>query len=207
MLRSPLSRHRSQLTIARSTIYCNHVLEKMTAPRWFPSKKARAFIALASLIIVPIGFLLYFHEKWSIQPLPLGIKIPSSQISTLDGAPVVLDNYQGKKFLLMFFTIECAHCRTELANLNALYPKFNRTMDFFVVSLSSAEETKLFITDKRLSFQIFHQEKNVAKDTFRLVGVPAILLVDELRMLRQQYLGERREEEDEKLLQSFVVNP
>ena len=156
---------------------------------------------LIVLVSSPIALLWYFYKPDSIESFPLSMRVPSFIVSTVNGTTFSLSS-SGKKQVLILFTAECSSCRAELANLNCLYAHFKSQIDFFALSLSNSDITKLLLTSEKYSFPVFQAERNASIDSM-IINPPTMLFVDEQRILRHRYSGDRTLEKDKRLIQEF----
>jgi hypothetical protein len=90
-----------------------------------------------------------------------------------------------------------------LSNLGLLYAQFKPQIDIFAISLSKREKTILLFSSKMLPFPVFQGERTILEDSIKIVEVPTMLFIDEQRILRHYYVGERTIEEDRKFIQEF----
>src|SRR6185436_8818764 len=74
--------------------------------------------------------------------LPVGSAVPTTsiQVETLDGKPVNLATYVGKKpVLIEFWATWCPLCRALLPKLEAAHKKYGDKVDFLVVAVGVNE--------------------------------------------------------------------
>jgi peroxiredoxin len=157
---------------------------------------------LVFLVSSPIILSWYFYKKDSIESLPIGTQVPSLIVSTMNGTTFSL-NYRGKKHILVFFTAECLSCREELTNLDLLYSQFRPQIDIFAISLSKLERTKVLLLSRKFSFPVFHWKRTTIKDSMNIVNVPTMFFIDEHRIMRHVFVGDRTLKEDKTLIQNF----
>jgi peroxiredoxin len=161
-------------------------------------------VTLLGILIVSPLVLSWYLMKWSShEPLPPGMRIPSLVVSTLNGTKFLL-NYQGKKHILIFFSTECARCRNALSDLDGVYVQFKSRMEFIALSLSTLERTKQLFEMKKYSFPLFQWCRSVIKDSLNVTEVPAVVFVDEQRIVRHGYTGDKQIGEVRTLLQKFA---
>jgi hypothetical protein len=123
-------------------------------------------------------------------------------VSTFNGTPFPL-NYHGKKQLLIFFSAECSRCRNELFNLGYLYTQFNSQVEFFAISLSKKEITMMLFSSQSFPFPVFLLNRTTLQDSMKIVDVPTIVYIDEHRIMRHVFVGDRTFKEDRTLIQNF----
>ena len=169
-----------------------------------PSSQNKIMILglLVVLILSPIALTWYINKQSSHDSFPLGMKVPSFVVSTLNGTSFPL-NFHGKKQLLIFFTAECSSCRSELLNLELLYTQFNSHVEFFAISLSKKEITKMLFSSQSFPFPVFLLNRTTLQDSLKIVDFPTIVYTDEHRIMRYVFIGERTLKEDKTLIQNF----
>ncbi len=162
-------------------------------------------IALLFLLVSVLVLLVWGLRSLANQQLPpLGRPLPPYLLSSLEGSRFSLDRYQGTRYLLLFFSVECPHCRNELSNVALLYPKYKTVLGFFVVSVSDRLNLKEFSDSQRYPFPMFHFEGTGTEKNGGAMSVPTLLLVDEKGILRARHLGDRSLVEDERILYTFL---
>lgn len=166
-------------------------------------RKKRALITLLFILATPAALLVFLYSALSTKLLPVGITVPPLVLRTGEN---VLAKFEGKKSTVLFFTVECPHCKNQLASFHALASEFSSRVNFIAVSLSKSEKTTGFLADNTFPFPIVQGNKNVLEDSWSIPGVPALFLIDENGILKYRRLGETKLEEDRKLLQRFVSN-
>jgi peroxiredoxin len=157
---------------------------------------------LVILVSSPIALSWFFYKQSPTDSFPLGTQLPSLTVSTLNGTRFSL-NYQGKKHILIFFTSECLSCRSELSNLDLLYTQFKSQVEFFAISLSKKEKTKILFSSEKYSFPFFLWKRTALKDSMKIVDIPTIFFIDEQRIIRHVYVGDRTLKEDKTLIRKF----
>jgi peroxiredoxin len=133
----------------------------------------------------------------------LGLHLPLLSLSTTSGTPFYF-SYPGKKHILIFFTVECAHCLNELSHYQLLYPSFKSEVPIIAISLSNSMKTTSFLSSNNTSFPTFLGQRKLLDDSLQITDVPTLLFIDDQQIIRHAYSGERLLEEDRKLLSEFT---
>jgi peroxiredoxin len=169
-----------------------------------PTTHNKILIGGLLLVLVSCPFVLswFFYRHYSHNSFPLGMQLPSLSVSTLNGTACFL-SYRGKKQLLIYFSAECSSCRGELTNLELLYKQFKPQVEFFAISLSKKEITRKLVSSENYSFPVFLSNHRAVKDSMKIVNIPSLLFVDEQRIIRHGYAGDRTLREDKMLIQNF----
>ena len=157
---------------------------------------------LLVLVSSPMALTWYINKHSHHDSFPLGMQLPSLIVSTVNGITFSF-NYQGKKHIVIFFTAECSSCQDELSNLKILYTQYKSKIDFFAISLSRLEITKMFLSSQNFPFPVFQWKRTALQDSMKIVDVPTMFFLDEQRIVRNEYMGNRTLKEDKALIQKF----
>jgi len=168
--------------------------------------KGSALIALGIILFIPVSFLYVLNAKLNIEPLHLGQPLPKLELVTSSGISFPVDNCDGKKIVLLFFTIECPHCQKALINLEWLMQKYGDKLAIVSISLSDANKTVTFVAERKFTFPVLLTDKNKARKSFKIAAVPALFLFDERRKLKFIRFGEWPIESGEQLINDFLTN-
>ena len=167
-------------------------------------RKAFAAVSLAVLCAVPAAVALYFYHAFPLSPLPPGHPMPPLVATSLEGKAFVQDTMPGKKFLLVFFTPACSHCRKELTNLDELLPKYSKQLAILGISLDNLEATRTMAAELNLKFRVVVADRNRLDESYRITILPAIFCFDESRRLKKFFSGEHSPAIDEHLIEDFI---
>lgn len=114
-----------------------------------------------------------------------GTPVPDFTLSDIDGKPVSIKDFQGKKVVLVFWASWCPDCREEIPLLEQMQAKADPAKVAFVsVSFDRKEETwKKFVKDNHMSgVQLFDaagkKDSTVGTD-YGVKWIPALYLIDE----------------------------
>lgn len=126
--------------------------------------------------------------KDNFQPVVAGEPAPGFSVSSLEGAPVELDQYRGKVVLLNVWATWCAPCREEMPSMERLYRDLEgRGFEILAVSVDDApggeipaEALRAFASDFDLTFPILHSAPDDPRNIqriYRTTGVPESFLI------------------------------
>jgi peroxiredoxin len=166
-------------------------------------KRKVAFVSLAVLISSPLLLMWMIHHRYDKEYLRIGMRVPTLLVSTLSGTAFSLTCCD-KTNILVFFSVECSHCINELSNFDLLYHQFKKKINIVAISLSTSNKTKAFLTSRTYPFPVFQAVDDSSQDSMRIFDFPTILYVDEQRILRHHYIGERTIAQDKMLLSEFI---
>jgi peroxiredoxin len=157
---------------------------------------------LVVLVTSPLALTWYIHHHSSHHSFPPGMMVPSFVVSTINGTIFSL-TCQGKKHIIIFFSADCSSCRDELSNVKILYPPYKSKIDFFAISLSTLEKTKMLVSSQNFPFPVFLWKRTAGQNSMTIVDVPTMLFIDEQRIIRNEYVGARTLTEDKTLIHEF----
>jgi len=120
-----------------------------------------------------------------------GNQAPNFRLKALDGQEVSLEDYRGSVVLLNFWATWCAPCIEEVPALEAAYRA--RHEDGFVVLgvnfQESPQEIEPFVEAMDVSYPILLDTNGQVMKTFRAVGLPVSLLIDEEGVIQVRHTG------------------
>jgi len=112
--------------------------------------------------------------------LPVGTSLPPFALPDLDGRTVRLDDYRGRRLLLVNWDFGCAYCRQiapDLAEFRATLR--DRGTELVLASSGDAATNRRRAQEHALDFPILLQSPERHVETFHDLGTPAAYLVDE----------------------------
>ena len=113
--------------------------------------------------------------------LPVGTSIPSFRLPNLKGQEIGLEDFRGKRVLLIHWSPGCGYCvriATDLARLQAEFHQ--RKVELLLVSTGDAESNRELAEKHGLECPILLQkDDSQVLDAFRGLGTPVAYLLDE----------------------------
>lgn len=116
------------------------------------------------------------------QGLPSGTRAPGFVLNDTTGKPVSLENFIGRKVLLMFSSPTCPACIRLYADLK-LFQEQNTDVQVVMISYGSIEENKKLVAEQSFSFPVLSWLDSIAMD-YKVTGTPALYAVDEEGIIR-----------------------
>jgi peroxiredoxin/uncharacterized membrane protein YphA (DoxX/SURF4 family) len=105
----------------------------------------------------------------------IGAEAPEFSLPDLDGKPVNLQKFRGKKTLLVFWGTGCGYCQTMLPDLQKWEREQNRAAEMVLISRGDPEENR----KQELNSPILLQKEFEVNNLFGVEGTPSGLLIDE----------------------------
>ena len=170
------------------------------------SRKYLAVALLCALCAIHIAAALYLQRAVSADAVPIGGVIPPIKGISLDGQPFVQNNMETRKLALLFFTPTCVHCKEELENVEKLRPRYLGSLTFLAISLGNPELTRSVAYELHLGFPVIIDSRAELNKPLNIHVVPAMFLVDESHILRQQFVGKHSLTDIEQFLDHFVAD-
>ncbi len=121
-------------------------------------------------------------------------KAPNFILKDQSEKQIQLEDYQGKKILLNFWTSWCRYCKAEMNELTQYYQE-NNDPNIIILSINvSKEERKvedayLFVQENNLPFPVVFDQDGEVTQLYRVQGYPTNLFIDQSGIIRQRILG------------------
>jgi peroxiredoxin len=109
---------------------------------------------------------------------------PDFQLSSLDGEPVRLADFRGKKkVVLSFWASWCGPCRLELPALAKFYSRHRADAEHFeVLAISTdedSEEAQKFVSKAKLPFPVLMDSGSAIASKYGATVIPMLFVIDE----------------------------
>lgn len=142
-----------------------------------PLRRFSAAIGLIFLLSIPIAMVTFLQRAGGIHQLRPGDQVPPLSLKSLDSMDVSIPGRNGKRAVLLFFSVECPRCQQEISNFEKLFRSFKDKYVFTGVSSGSARQTKNFLNARDITFPIFLDDNGEARRAFGVFEVPTLFLV------------------------------
>lgn len=113
--------------------------------------------------------------------LKVGQKAPDFKATTLDGSQVVLNDFLGHPFVLLFISPTCGPCREALPQYLQLSTSAEQIgVRFLLVSIGAVEPTRNLLAEYGSDFQVLvaPMESNAMMDNYKITSTPSYCTVD-----------------------------
>ena len=141
-------------------------------------------IKIGFLLLVVIGLFGYGLDRMNQslnRTIHVGEEIPDFELTDLEGNRISRKDLSEQRYALLFFRVECNHCKSELMEINSLLPKSKEQFKFIAASLNRVEDTKKIKEELNLSFALYPNAGSLAKQ-LHLNSVPFLIIVDKGRI-------------------------
>jgi len=118
-------------------------------------------------------------QRQAIQEgLEQGTEIPSFSFPDLEGRPVSLEDYRGRKVLLVNWSPSCGFCKRIAPELAELQPDLRENdVELVMLTIGDPHENKLVLEETDLDVTMLVRDQPV--DFFASLGTPVAYLLDE----------------------------
>ncbi|MCZ6479861.1 MAG: TlpA disulfide reductase family protein [candidate division NC10 bacterium] len=125
----------------------------------------------------------------------VGHPAPDFTLPNLQGRPVQLSNFRGKKAVFInFWATWCPPCRLEMPMMEKAYHVYKGDgLEILAISVDSGPKSLVrnFIQEFELTFPALLDPDMKTMNQFRIFAIPASFLVDKEGMIRFRELGYR----------------
>ncbi|WP_084079980.1 TlpA family protein disulfide reductase [Flavisolibacter ginsengisoli] len=116
--------------------------------------------------------------------------LPEFLLMDVNGNPVNLQNFRGKKIFVNLWATWCPPCRAEIPSIEKLYRATDTNkVAFIMVSLDdNFEKAKKYANKKKLKLPIYYPQKSLT-GIFNVSSIPSTFIFDESGNLIQSIEG------------------
>lgn len=140
--------------------------------------------------------------------LAKGKTAPDFELTTLDGKPVKLSDYQGKKVILNFWATWCPPCRAEMPHMQNYFEEQaeDANAEILAVNLTTEDHglAKIhdFVKEYELTFPIPMDENGDIGAVYQAITIPTSYMIDTAGRVQNKIVGPM----DEGMIEEFVDN-
>ena len=138
----------------------------------------------------------------------LGQLAPDFELTTLQGEPVKLSDFRGKKVVLNFWATWCPPCRVEMPHMQRFYSDYkDRNVVILSVDATHTEASKIpvqaFVDYWGLTFPVVLDTTGDIGKMYQVSAYPATYILDEQGIIRKKHPGAMDQTMLEKAVGSF----
>jgi peroxiredoxin len=154
----------------------------------------RSRLAPAALLMGLLG--------WGLAGADLaGTEAPDFVLKSTSGKNFRLSEYRGRVVLLSFWASWCGECRSQLESLGALYDRYDGAgFELMAVSLDrDMDDVSGTVAAAKVGFNVLHDAGGAVGEQYDVGNVPYVVLIDRDGVVRAEFEGYRRGEEQQYL--------
>ena len=112
--------------------------------------------------------------------LPLGVQAPSFDLPDLAGRRVSLEQFHGRRVLVIFFSPTCSFCKQMAPSLSSLVSdgRDGRPIPL-VITTGNPEANRAIVEENRIRCSVLLQQEMEVSAQYAALGTPAGYLIDE----------------------------
>lgn len=145
------------------------------------------------------------------EDIPIGIEkgqqAPNFTLNDLNGNPVQLSDYRGKKVLLNFWASWCPPCRAEMPHMQQFHEDTMKDTVILGINLASTEKSiknvTSFIEKFGLTFPIVLDEEGDIMQDYAIIAYPTTYFINEQGVIHEIFLGAINYEIMQKTIEAF----
>ena len=171
-----------------------------------PLKQFTAAIGLVILLSVPVATVTLLQRAEGLHRLRPGDQIPILSLTPLDSTKGIIISPNGKGAVVLFFSVDCPRCQSEILNFDKLFKSFDDKVIFVGISSGNSRETKEFIDRRGITLPIFLDDNAENKKAFGVFEVPTLFLVKANGVITYRGSGAEPFEARRRLLTGFFID-
>ncbi|MFC4600266.1 TlpA disulfide reductase family protein [Cohnella hongkongensis] len=119
---------------------------------------------------------------------------PDFALTDLQGNPVKLSDFKGKRVLLNFWATWCPPCRVEMPHMQKFYEDYQEE-DVVILGVNmtltekNPDGVQTFVNDEQLTFPIVLDEEGEVMQDYQVVAYPTTYLLDSKGVIRETFRG------------------
>ena len=145
--------------------------------------------AVAGLLTAPIG-----PAAAQDAGIAVGTRAPAVVVKDLDGAPVDLGQYLGKKpVLLEFWATWCERCEALLPKVRAARDEYGDRVEFFGVNVTvnqTPERVRKYVAEHRPPFRTLYDDQGASTRAYAAPTTSYIVIIDRAGKVAYTGVGE-----------------
>lgn len=122
-----------------------------------------------------------------------GNKAPDVELLNLNGKPVKLSDFVGKKVILNYWATWCPPCRAEMPHMEKFYKDNEKDVVVLAVNLTNTEQNRDnvsdFVKDFGLTFPIVMDEEGDVSSTYQVIAYPTSYIIDSQGIIQDIFQG------------------
>lgn len=123
-----------------------------------------------------------------------GQRAPDFTLADLQGNPVKLSDYKGKRVMLNFWATWCPPCQVEMPHMQKFYEDY-RHQDIVVLGVNMTaienhqEDVQKFVNKGQFTFPILFDTKGDVMQAYQVTAYPTTYLLDSSGVIKDKFVG------------------
>ncbi len=109
---------------------------------------------------------------------PIGTQVPSFTAETPLHKTVSLEDYQGRKRLLLFISPTCSACARAIESLNVLHQN-EPDLELLVLGSTDYKANQAYAMERRVPVPILTPARDLVSETYGIKAIPYAFMLDE----------------------------
>jgi thiol-disulfide isomerase/thioredoxin len=136
------------------------------------------------LVVLVLGAsILGFRPLWSQESgVGVGTAAPAVMVNDLDGRPVDLGRYLGKKPLFLeFWATWCEQCEELLPELRAAQSRYGDKVEFFGINVTvnqTPERVRQYMESRQPGFRVLYDDQGASIRAYEVPATSYVVIVD-----------------------------
>ncbi len=137
------------------------------------------------------------NQQQTTEEAEVGIKkgniAPDFELLNLNGNPVKLSDFTGKKVILNYWATWCPPCRAEMPHMEKFYNDNEKDVVVLAVNLTNTEQNRDnvsdFVEDFGLTFPVIMDEEGDVSSTYQVIAYPTSYMIDSQGIIQEVFQG------------------
>ncbi len=136
----------------------------------------------------------------------IGMQVPSFTAEDPQHRRVSLEDYQGRKQLLLFISPTCSACARAIESLNVLHQQ-EPDLELLVLGSTDYKANQAYVMEHQLPVPILTPEQDLAREIYDIKAIPYAFMLDEQGKVRAKDMATQENILQRLFEEAFQANP